>query len=135
MVGLYVELRPVYACLGRPRKMTEALRRAVAVGLGGVRAYLGDWPLGNIYVDAAASTKDSGNVLPALLTATAHLAHGCDAEAAGMLEQSLENHRSSPPLFVSLLALTYLLQGDGVEANGAGVRRWQSPRKRRAYDG
>lgn len=121
MADSYVELGLVYACHGEYRKMVEALRRAVAVG--GVRAYLGGRPLGEIPVNAAANTKANGGGLPALVTAMAHLAEGRDAEAAGMLEQFLENKPGSPPLLVALLALTYLLQGDDVEADAPVVRR------------
>jgi hypothetical protein len=39
MVGSYVELGLVYACRGEYGKMIEALRQAVEVGPGGVRAY------------------------------------------------------------------------------------------------
>lgn len=133
MVGSYVELGLVYACRGEYRKMTEALRRSVAVGSSGVRVYLGERPLGDFPTDAA-STKASGDGLPTLVTAIAYLAYGRDAEAADMLEQALGSHASSPPLFVALLSLAYLLQGKAVEADDAGVRRGESLRKGRAYD-
>lgn len=121
MAGSYVELWLVYACRSEYRKMVEALRTAVAAS--GVRAYLGERPLGEIPVDAAANTKAIGGGMPVLVTAMAHLAEGRDAKAADMLKQSLENQPGSLPLLVALLALTYRLKGEDVEADGPGVRR------------
>jgi tetratricopeptide (TPR) repeat protein len=47
MAGSFVELGLVYARRGDYPKMTEALTRAVEIGTGGVRAYLGERPLGD----------------------------------------------------------------------------------------
>jgi Flp pilus assembly protein TadD len=123
MAGSYVELGLVYACRGEYRDMVEALGRAVAGGAGGVRAYLGERPLGDVPADATTSTEGDGEGVPSLATAMEHLAEGRDAEAAVILERSLEGKPSSPPLSVALLALAYLLRGEAVEADGAGVSR------------
>jgi hypothetical protein len=48
MVGSYIELGLVYACRGEYPKMVEVLRQAVEAGSGGVRAYLGRQPLGDL---------------------------------------------------------------------------------------
>ena len=56
-------------------------------------------------------------------SAMSHLSEGRDEEAAGMLERALECKAGGLPIAVALLALTYLLRGDGVEANEAGIRR------------
>jgi tetratricopeptide (TPR) repeat protein len=58
MAGSYVELGLVYVRRGEYGKMAEALRKAVEVGGGGVRAYLGEQPLRDapgVLSDAAAS--------------------------------------------------------------------------------
>ena len=123
MAGSYVELGLVYACRGEYPKMVETLRRAVGVGAGGVRAYLGERPLGDVPTDATASLKADGEGVPSLVTALSYLAEGRDEEAAGMLEQVLEGQPVSPPAAVMLLTLAYLLRGEGVEADDAGIRR------------
>lgn len=123
MAGSYVELGLVYACCGEYREMVEVLRRAVAVGAGGVRAYLGEHPLGDVHADATASTEGDSEGVPSLATAIEHFAEGRDTEAAVILERSLEGKPSSPPLSVALLALTCLLRGETVEADGAGSSR------------
>lgn len=51
-----------------------------------------------------------------------------------ILEQALQNHPSSPLLFVALLALTCLLPGEAVEAGDDSVRRVASSRREHAYD-
>jgi tetratricopeptide (TPR) repeat protein len=129
MAGSYVELGLVYACRGEYREMVEALKRAVKIGRGGVRVYLGGRPLGDIAGDAAAGAEDGrrGVLLP--VTATAHLTEGRDVEAAVMLEQSLGKKSGDRPLVIALLALAYLLRGEKIEADGAGVRRVAAPTK------
>jgi tetratricopeptide (TPR) repeat protein len=129
MIGSYVELGLVYACLGDYPKMVEALKRAVEIGTGGVRAYLGERPLGDIPaapapdVRARASTDPEGESAPAAIAeAMTHLALGRDEEAAVILEHDLGNKPGRPPAVVALLALAYLLRGEGVEADEAGVR-------------
>lgn len=123
MVGSYVELGLVYACRGEYPKMVEALRRALGVGAGGVRAYMGERPLGDVPTDVTACTKADGEGVPSLITAMSYLAEGRDEEAAGMLEQVLEGQPVNPPAAMMLLTLAYLLQGEGVEADDAGIRR------------
>ena len=59
MVGSYVELGPGYACRGEYRKVVEVLRQAVEVDSGGVRAYLGRQPLGDL--TGAPETGTSGH--------------------------------------------------------------------------
>jgi len=123
MVGSYVELGLVYAYRGEYPKMVEALRRAMDVGADGMRAYLGERPLGDIPTDATPCTKADGEGVPSLITAMSYLAEGRDEEAAGVLEQVLEGQPVSPPAAVMLLTLAYLLQGESVEADEAGIRR------------
>jgi tetratricopeptide (TPR) repeat protein len=48
MAGSYVGLGLVYACRKEYSRMVEALRRALNVEAGGVRAYLGELPLGAV---------------------------------------------------------------------------------------
>jgi tetratricopeptide (TPR) repeat protein len=132
MAGSCVELGLVYACRGDYWKMAEALGRAVEIGAGGVRAYLGEQPLGDVTAAsspgtqgrAAAGTEgESGGVHTLLTSAMSHLSEGRDEEAAELLERALEDKAGSPRAAVALLALTYLLRGDGVEADEAGIRR------------
>lgn len=128
MAGSLVELGLVYAACGDYPKMAEALTRAVEVGAGGVRAYLGERPLGDIPVPLApdvnvrASTDPEGEAVPAAIAeAMTHLAMGRDEEAAVILEHAVEIEPVRPPEVVALLALTYLLQGESVEADETGV--------------
>lgn len=123
MAVSYVELGLVSACRGEYRKMAEALRQAVAVGPGGVRAYLGERPLGDVPGDVAAGTTANGNGVASIVTAMAYMADGRDAEAAVVLKEAVKAKSSSPPLAVALLALAYLLHGEDVEADDSGVRR------------
>lgn len=132
MVGSYVELGLVHACRGEYPKMVEALRRAVSVGPGGVRAYLGERPFGDLGAAGAPETRgqaapeaegDAGDVSSILTSATAYMARGRDDEAVVMLERALEGKAENLPALVALLALAYLLRGEGVEADGAGIRR------------
>jgi tetratricopeptide (TPR) repeat protein len=132
MVGSYVELRLVYACRGEYPKMVKALRQAVEVGPGGVRAYLDERPLGDLTAArtpaepeqaSAGAGGDSESVHPPLASAMTLLAEGRDGEAAAELEQALEGKPEAPPAVVMLLTLTYLLRGERVEADDAGVRR------------
>jgi hypothetical protein len=58
LAGSYVELGFVYACRSKYVRMVEALRRAVGVGAGGVRAYLGGHPLGEITTGPAAEVVE-----------------------------------------------------------------------------
>lgn len=132
MVGSYVELGLIYACRGEYPKMVEALRRAVGVGAGGVRAYLGECPLGDVPTVATAGTKADGEGVPTLVTTLSYLAEGRDEEAAGMLEQVLEGQPVSPPAAVLLLTLAYLLRGEGVEADDAGIQRAAAAARGRA---
>jgi tetratricopeptide (TPR) repeat protein len=131
MVGSYEELGLVYACRGEYRKMVEVLRQSVEAGSGGVRIYLGRQPLGDL-----ASAPEPGSygytrqycggksgVVTRLVAAMSYLAEGRDEEAARMLERALEGKPAGPPPLVALLALSYLLRGEGVEADGAGIRR------------
>jgi tetratricopeptide (TPR) repeat protein len=123
MVGSYVELGLVYACRSEYRRMAAALRQAVAIGPTGVRAYLGQRPLGDLPGDAAAGTNADGGDVASIGTAAAYIADGRDAEAAVMLEETLRDKPGGPPPAVALLALTRLLRGDHVEADEASVRR------------
>ena len=144
MVGSYVELGLVYACRGEYGKMIEALRQAVEVGPGGVRAYLDERPLGDLTAArapgepehaSAVAGGDSKSVHPPLASAMSLLAEGRDGEAAAMLEQALEGKPEAPPAVVMLLTLTYLLRGERVEADDAGVRRVPADEGGRACDG
>lgn len=113
MAGSYVELGMAYACRGEYARMLEALRQAVEIDASAVRSYLGEQPLGD---------------LPSELTpdalAMSHLAAGRDDEAARVLEPARsEKPGSAPPVAVTLLALSYLLRGEGVEMDEEGVRR------------
>ena len=131
MVGSYVELGLVYACRGEHPMMVESLRRAVEVGSGGVRAYLGMMPLGDVadepkpgsYGHTRRGGEGQSDVVIPLAAAMSYLAERRDEEAARMLEQAIEGKPTSPPPLVALLALTYLLRGEGVEADDAGIRR------------
>lgn len=135
MAGSYVELGLVYACCGEYRKMAEVLRQAVAVGRGGVRAYLGEGPLGDITGDAMVSTTANSDGVVSIVTAMAYMADGRDDEAAVTLEETLGGKPDSLPLAVALLALTYLLRGDGVESEDSGIRRVPAAAGRRSCDG
>jgi tetratricopeptide (TPR) repeat protein len=131
MAGSYVELGLVYACRGEYPKMVEAIRQAVEAGSGGVRAYLGGQPLGDVagapkpgsYGHTGQGGGGKSDVVTPLVTVMSYLAEGHDEEAARMLEQALEGKLTGPPPLVALLALTYLLRGEGVEADEAGIRR------------
>jgi len=131
MAGSYVGLGLVYACRGEYTKMVEALGQAVEAGSGGVRAYLGSQPLGDLAgapeTGSYGHTRQGGggksDVVTPLVAAMSCLAEGRDEEAASMLEQALESKPAGPPPLVALLALTYLLRGVGVEADGDGIRR------------
>lgn len=130
MAGSFVELGLVYARRGDYPKMTEALTRAVEIGAGGVRAYLSERLLGDAPVAPApglgmrASTDPEGDAAPAVIDLVmAHLALGRDEEAAVILERELDKKPGRLPAVVALLALTYLLRGEGVEADEAGIRR------------
>jgi tetratricopeptide (TPR) repeat protein len=124
MAGSYVELGLVYACRGEYPKMVEA-------GSGGVRAYLGMQPLGDIagapepgsYGHAQRGGEGKSDIVTPLVAAMSYLAEGRDEEAARMLEQALGDEPAGPPPLVGLLALTYLLSGEGVEAGDTGIRR------------
>jgi tetratricopeptide (TPR) repeat protein len=132
MVGSYVELGLVYACRGEYRKMVEVLRRSVGAGSGGVRVHLGRQPLGELagapepgsYGHTRPGVGGKSDVVTPLVAAMSYLAEGRDEEAAGMLERALGGKPAGlPPPLVALLALTYLLRGEGVEADEAGIRR------------
>jgi hypothetical protein len=103
--------------------MAEALRQAVAVSRGGLRAYLGERPLGDVPAGVAAGTTANDNDVGSVVTAMAHMADGRDVEAAVVREEATEAKSSSSPLAVALLALTYLLLSEGMEADDSGVRR------------
>jgi tetratricopeptide (TPR) repeat protein len=144
MVGSYVELGLVYACRGEYPKMIEALRQAVEVGPGGVRTYLDERPLGDLTAArapgepehaSAGDRGDSESARPPLALAMSLMAAGRDGEAAAVLEQALEGKPEAPPAVAALLALTYLLRGERVEADAAGVRRVPADAGRRASDG
>jgi Flp pilus assembly protein TadD len=144
MVGSYVELGLVYACRGEFRKMIEALRQAVEVGPGGVRAYLDERPLGDLIAAwapdeaehaSAVAGGDSESAHPPLASAMSLLAGGRDGEATAVLEQALEGKPEAPPAVAALLALTYLLRGERVEADDAGVRRVPADEGGRVCDG
>jgi tetratricopeptide (TPR) repeat protein len=131
MVGSYVELGLVYACRGEYRKMVEVLRQSVKAGSGSVRVYLGRQPLGDlagalepgIYGHTRRGGGEQSDDVTPLVAAMSYLAKERDEEAARMLERALEGQPAGPPPLVALLALTYLLRGEGVEADGAGIRR------------
>ena len=131
MVGSYVELGLVYACRGEYRKMVKVLGQSVEGGAGGVRAYLGSRPLGDLasapepvsYGHTRQCGEGKRDVVTALVAAMSHLAEGRDEEVAGMLERALGGKPAGPPPLVALLALTYLLRGEGVEADAAGIQR------------
>jgi tetratricopeptide (TPR) repeat protein len=131
MACSYVELGLVYACRGEYARMLAALRRAVVVGAGGVRAYLGERPLGDITPGPAAEvgggSSDAGvdervDALALVALAVSHLAEGRDPEAAAVLEPMLERRPDGSPA-AALLALSYLLPGEEVEATAGGIRR------------
>jgi tetratricopeptide (TPR) repeat protein len=127
MAGSYVELGLVYACRGEYPKMVEALRQAVVIGTGGVRAYLGERPLGDITATraqgtpgrASAAEGESVVVHSLLASAMSCLSEGRDTEAAAMLERELEDKPDSPPAVMALLTLANLLRGESVEVNDA----------------
>lgn len=131
MAGSYVELGLVYACRGEYPKMVEALGQAVEAGSGGVRAYLGRQPLGHVAFapepGSCTNTQQGGggegDFVSPLVAAMSYLAEGRDEEAERMLEHALVGKSAGPPPLVALLALTYLLRGEGVEADEAGIRR------------
>jgi hypothetical protein len=52
-----------------------------------------------------------------------HLALGRDEEAAVILEHEFDNKPGRPPAVMALLALTYLLRGESVEADDTGIWR------------
>lgn len=119
MVGSYVELGMIYACRGEYGKMSEALSQAVEVGPGGVRAYLGERPLGDVTAPtarepktptttAAGAAAESEDMPSIVGLAIAHISQGCDNEAVRVLEQVHEYER--PPAVVALLALARLLR-------------------------
>lgn len=131
MVGSYVELGLVYACRGEYGKMLGALARAAEDLPGGVRAYLRELPLGDFTPANSRSApgrapndlEHDGAGTHALLTsATSLLGEARDGEAAVMLEKSLEGKPAGRPAVTAVLALTYLLRGENVEADEAGVR-------------
>ena len=131
MAGSYVELGLIYACRGEYTKMVEVLTRAVESGSGGVRSYLGRQPLGDLagapgpgsYRHTRQGDGDKSDAVTPLVAAMSYLAEGRDEEAARMLEQALEGKPAGPPPLMALLALTYLLGGESVEADGDGIRR------------
>jgi tetratricopeptide (TPR) repeat protein len=131
MAGSYVELGLVYACRGEYPKMVEVLRRAVEAGSSGVREYLGGQPLGDVasapkpgsYGHTQRGGEGKRDIVTLLVAAMSYLAEGRDEEAASMLEQALGDEPAGPPPLVGLLALTYLLSGEGVEAGDTGIRR------------
>lgn len=130
MAGSYVELGLVYARRSDYPEMVEALTMAVEIGAGGVRAYLGERPLGDVPaapapdVHVRASTDPEGEAVPAVIaSAMMYLALGRDEEAAVILERELVKKPGCPPAVMALLALAYLLRGEGVEADEGGIRR------------
>jgi tetratricopeptide (TPR) repeat protein len=64
MAGSLVELGLVYAARGDYPKIAEALARAVEVGAGGVRAYLGERPLGDAPVAPAPDVRVKASTDP-----------------------------------------------------------------------
>lgn len=132
MAGSYVELGLVYACRGEYGKMLGVLGRAAEGLPGGVRAYLRERPLGDATPTASRGapgpasddTGEDGRGTHSLLSsAMSLLEEGRDGEAVVVLEKSLEGKPEGQPAFSAVLALTYLLRGEKVEADGAGVRR------------
>lgn len=132
MLGSYVELGLVYAHRGEYQEMVEILARAVRIAPAGVRAYLGGSPLGDIPgtklpgsgLHPRPGAGDESGVTPSpISSAVSHLAEGRDEETARMLEQVVQGHPPTSPALVALLALAYLLLGEGVVADDAGVRR------------
>lgn len=135
MAGSYVELGLVYACRGEYARMVEALRRLVGIGPGAVRAYLGERPLGDI--STGPSPGMSGHGTPparaglehepsVVAAAISHLAAGRDEEAARELEQESIRESGIAPA-TAMLALSYLLRGECVEADGHSVRLLHAP--------
>jgi hypothetical protein len=120
--------------------MVEALRRAVATSGAGVRAYLGERPLGDVppgRMSGAPRRAPEGAVggreATALLldSAVSHLAAGRDGEAARVLEL-IVGQLEVTPAALALLALCYLLRGEQVDIGDEGVRRGVAPAEARA---
>lgn len=135
MAGSYVELGLVYACRGEYARMVEALRRAVATGEAGVRAYLGERPLGDVLPgrmsDASRRAPEGGGggrEVTALLldSAVSHIAAGRDEEAAQVLEPMVGQAEVTPAAS-ALLVLCCLLSGEQVETSDEGIRRGMVP--------
>lgn len=111
--------------------MVEVLRQAVGAGSGGVRAYLGGPPPGDVagapepgcYGHTRQGGEGESDVLAPIVAALSYLAEGRGEEAARMLEQALEGKPLGPPPLAVLLALTYLLRGEDVEADNTGILR------------
>lgn len=135
MVGSYVELGLVHVCQGDNRRMLDALRRAVGVGPGAVRAYLGEQPLGDLRAEphegepcgAAGNEAQSPATLSAIALAMSDMAAGRDDEAVGRLELvPVGMERGTPPV-VTLLTLAYLLRGDRLVADEDCISRAGAP--------
>jgi tetratricopeptide (TPR) repeat protein len=141
LVGSYVELGLVYACRGEYGKMVEVLKQSVEAGAGGVRVYLSKQPLGDLtsapepgsYEHTRQCGGDNSEVVTPLVAAMSYLAEGSDEEAARMLEQALGDEPTGPPPLVALLALTYMLRGESLEADEAGIRRAAATAEGRAH--
>jgi tetratricopeptide (TPR) repeat protein len=135
MAGSYVELGLVYACWGDYVRMVQALGRAGDIGSGAVRAYLGERPLGDISTGPSPGMPGHGSHParagledgpPVVAAAISHLAAGRDEEAARELERESVRESGSAPA-TALLALSYLLRGESVEADSHGVRLVPAP--------
>jgi Tfp pilus assembly protein PilF len=109
-----------------------------------VRAYLDERPLGDLIAAqapgepehaSAVAGGDSEGAHQLLASAMSLLAEGRDGEAAAELEQTLEGKPEAPPAVAALLTLTYLLRGERVEADDAGVRRVPADEGGRLCDG
>ncbi len=136
MVGSYIELGLVHACQGDYRRMLDSLRRAVGVGPGAVRGYLGQQPLGDLRAEphggepggaAGGNEAESPAALPDIAMAMTDMAAGRDDEAVWRLELSpVGRGRETPPV-VTLLTLAYLLRGDRLVADEDRIRRVRAP--------
>src|ERR1700755_416433 len=138
MAGSDVGLGLASACCGDSPKMAEALTKALEIGTGGVRAYLGERPLGDAPIPPAtdvrarASTDPEGEAAPAAIAeAMTNLALGRDEEAAVVLEHELENKPDHPP---AVVAAHVDLPASG-RGRGSGGERYRARGGRRGRAG
>ncbi len=136
MVGSYVELGLVHVCRGDHRRMLDSLRRAIGVGPGAVRGYLGQQPLGDLRAEphggepgatAGGNEAQSPAALPDIAMAMTDMAAGRDDEAVWRLELVPEGRGRETPPVVTLLTLAYLLRGDRLVADEDCISRVRAP--------